>query len=710
MKSPCLPLIVVVLAVICSPQTGFGADDIFVQQPMTYSGPDYMPGQIIVKFRPGVGESVIAQINENNNANVAYRSRFADFRVLTFPETVPPQAMVNIYARNPNVEYAELNYIAHIFGAPNDPYYRYQWHLDNATHGGIGMEEAWPLSTGAGVTVAVVDTGVKLGGPDGVPASGGYDFVNGDSNPDDDNGHGTHVAGTIAQNTNNGKGVAGVAYDCSILPVKVLNRYGSGTYAQIADGIRYAADNGAKVINMSLGGSSSNSTLENAIAYAYNMGVTIVCAAGNDGASQVSYPARYDAYCIAVGATRYDETLASYSNYGSSLDLTAPGGDTSVDQNGDGYGDGVLQETFQKGKWGYWFFQGTSMAAPHVSGVAALVISEGIASSPAEVRNVLQSTAKDKGAAGRDDTYGWGIVDAYRALGGGANKPPTAGFTYSATDLTVTFTDTSTDSDGTVRAWSWNFGDGQSSTEQNPSHTYASSATYTVTLTVTDDDGATNTAFQSVTVTQTTTNTPPVASFSYRPTDLTVIFTDTSRDSDGTVTAWSWDFGDRTTPSTEQSPTHTYASSGTYTVTLTVRDDDGATNTTSQSVTVTASSTVSELFVFLPSEMAFTQRKAGPNYFVTASVLVQVVDKGGGGVEGATVTGQWSGNAGNLASGVTGSGGFVELVSSEVKTRASSLTFTLTVTSVEKSGWTYNDIDPWLTDTWNSPGSKSFGF
>ena len=238
----------------------------------------------------------------------------------------------------------------------------------------------------------------------------GYDFVENESHANDDNGHGTHVTGTIAQSTDNDEGVAGVAFNCSIMPVKVLNRYGSGTYADVADGIIFAADNGAHVINLSLGGSSPSTTLENACAYAYQNGVTIVCAAGNDGEETVSYPAAYDDYCIAVGATRYDETLSYYSNYGNSLDLVAPGGDLNIDQNEDEYSDGILQQTFSGNtqNFGYWFYQGTSMAAPHVSGVVALLISSGAAITPDEVRSALQETAEDLGDPGRDDIYGWG--------------------------------------------------------------------------------------------------------------------------------------------------------------------------------------------------------------------------------------------------------------------------------------------------------------
>ena len=152
----------------------------------------------------------------------------------------------------------------------------------------------------------------------------------------------------------------------------------------------------------------------------------MIASSGNDGTESVDYPAAYDDYVIAVGATRYDETRASYSDYGSSLDLVAPGGDVYADQNEDGYGDGVLQQTFKPYEtfvvkadptdWGYWFFDGTSMAAPHVSGVAALLLAQDPTLTPDQIRNALESTAEDLGNPGRDDTYGWGLIDAQAAL------------------------------------------------------------------------------------------------------------------------------------------------------------------------------------------------------------------------------------------------------------------------------------------------------
>jgi len=166
--------------------------------------------------------------------------------------------------------------------------------------------------------------------------------------------------------------------------------------------------------------------LEDAVAYAYNNGVVVIAASGNDGAASVHYPAAYDDYVIAVGATCYNETRASYSDYGSSLDLVAPGGDVYADENEDTYADGVLQQTFEPylsfvdkadpTSWAYYFFDGTSMATPHVSGVAALLLALDSTLTPDQIRDALESTAEDLGDDGRDDFYGWGLIDAKAAL------------------------------------------------------------------------------------------------------------------------------------------------------------------------------------------------------------------------------------------------------------------------------------------------------
>lgn len=540
---------------------------------------------------------------------VKYKGDSKPFRVVKLPAGKSIWQAKREFESKKEVEYAEPNYIAHAFMVPNDPYYKYQWHMYNSVYGGINMQAAWDVSQGLGVKVAVVDTGVAYENygiykqaPDlaGTSFAPGYDFVNNDTHPNDDNGHGTHVAGTIAQTTNNNLGVTGVAFRATIMPVKVLDKNGAGTYANVAAGIIWAADNGAQVINLSLGGSADSTTLKNAVAYAYNKGVTIVAAAGNDGTSVISYPAAYDDYVIAVGATRYDQTLAYYSNYGFSLDLVAPGGDLRVDQNNDGYGDGVLQQTFGRrvDKFGYYFYQGTSMAAPHVSGVAALVISNGVAS-PNNVRAALQTTAEDLGTPGWDSTYGWGLVDAAKALTyvpGPVDNPPTVSITSPLNGATVSGTVAVTaDVADDVGVAQVDFYLGPTLIGTDTVAPYGVSwdsttvvdGTYTLTATAIDTIG--QTASHSVSVLVDNVNDPPVANAGPDQTGYTgqtLTFDGSGSTDDGTIVSYAWDFGDGATAS-GVSVTHAYSVEGTYTVTLTVTDNGGLTAQDTAVVTIT---------------------------------------------------------------------------------------------------------------------------
>ena len=396
---------------------------------------EYIPGRIVVKFKAAISTQAKEAANREHGTAMLPVASDAPFMLLEFPAGKSVAEMVSAYRKDPRVVYAEPDYIVRACWQPNDALYPSQWHLDNDEYGGIHMEEAWGVETGdPEVIVAVLDSGVAY--EDYEDAKGqyyqapdlgntsfvaGYDFINGDNHPNDDFGHGTHVTGTIAQSTNNNVGVAGVAFGCSIMPVKVLDEIGYGSNTTVANGIYWATDHGARVINMSLGGPNYSFALQEACAYAYSHGVTLVAAAGNEGngLNRPYYPAAYDDYVIAVGATRYDETRARYSNTGSYLDLAAPGGDKRVDQNGDGSGDGVLQQTFTEGhptQLGYIYMEGTSMATPHVAGVAALLISHGTATTPDEVRDAIEASAEDKGTPGWDELYGWGLVDAYAAL------------------------------------------------------------------------------------------------------------------------------------------------------------------------------------------------------------------------------------------------------------------------------------------------------
>ncbi|WP_373481239.1 S8 family peptidase [Geminocystis sp.] len=299
------------------------------------------------------------------------------------------------------VEYIEPNYIYHSLEVPNDPAYTQQWNLRS-----INIEQAWDETKGEGIAVAVIDTGVtKVPDFDQTQFVEGYDFVNNRVDAQDDVGHGTHVAGTIAQSTNNNYGVAGIAYKAKIMPLKVLGVSG-GSVADIAEAIRFAADNKADVINMSLGGGGDSQLMRDAIKYAHDKGVVIIAAAGNENRNSASFPARYPEV-ISVAATDSIGEKAPYSNFGAGIDISAPGGS----QTGK-----IIQETItgDNQKTAFIGFQGTSMASPHVAGVAALIKSTGI-ENPDEVREILVKSAR-KIEKDPLNHYGAGQLDAAKSV------------------------------------------------------------------------------------------------------------------------------------------------------------------------------------------------------------------------------------------------------------------------------------------------------
>ncbi|HEX2192260.1 MAG TPA: S8 family serine peptidase [Acidimicrobiales bacterium] len=319
--------------------------------------------------------------------------------------------------------------------APNDPLFERQWNLPL-----IQIPEAWAVSRGAGATVAVLDTGVayedyddgrysyrKMPGFSRTRFAPGYDFVDQDEHPNDNLGsdparaaHGTHAAAVVAETTNEGRGTASVAPGATIMPVRVLDWDGNGEVAAIAAGIRFAADNGAQVVVMSLAGTDTGPVAE-AVSYAAAKGVVLVAPSGNQGAAEIRFPASHPDV-ISVGAVTPDRNRAYYSNYGPGLDLVAPGGDLSRDLTGDGDPDGIRQGTFVEKLDGFCYCQkeGTSSAAPHVGGVAALLVASGLATTPAQVRHALLSSALDLGAPGPDPIFGAGLVRASDALSAAA--------------------------------------------------------------------------------------------------------------------------------------------------------------------------------------------------------------------------------------------------------------------------------------------------
>jgi serine protease len=404
---------------------------------------------------------------------------YADFNIVTIDDNADPEVTAAAFAQQPDVEYAQARYRMHPMFVPNDPLYSQQWN-----YAAIDMEDAWDLNRGAtpSIVVAVIDSGVAyrnavlrrnvpawrasngvtvfsfpalgvidipfaaapdLAGADRFVAP--RDFIWNDTDPLDLDGHGTHVAGTIGQLTNNNIGVAGMAFNVRIMPVKVIDSLwddilGSpfeGTDDVVARGVRYAVDNGAKVLNMSFGRSGPPTPLlQEALIYATTHGAFVSIAAGNDfeQGNPTEWPAAYANSIqgvVAVGSIGRDRQRAYYSSTGSYVELAAPGGNQRVG----GTTGGILQQTFDfnfvetyvngPARYGpprfdifaYQFFQGTSMAAPHVSGFAALLMQQGI-TSPAAVEAAMEQFSTDLGPAGRDDQYGYGLINPRASLRG----------------------------------------------------------------------------------------------------------------------------------------------------------------------------------------------------------------------------------------------------------------------------------------------------
>ncbi|MBD2437707.1 S8 family peptidase [Nostoc sp. FACHB-110] len=338
---------------------------------------------------------------DRQRLNQLKKSQFAkatEFIEPNFIYTIPPEPKATSLGELPQPQDNEAK---PALTGPNDPYYSKQWNLHK-----ISAEGAWSQTKGNGITVAVIDTGItQVRDLKETKFVQGYDFVNDREQATDDNGHGTHVAGTVAQATNNQYGVAGIAYEATLMPLKVLNEYGGGTVADIAEAIKFAADKGADVINMSLGGGGESQLMKDAVDYAHRKGVVIIAAAGNESANGASYPARYP-HVIGVSSFGPDGEKAEYSNYGAGVDISAPGGSEAGK---------ILQETIdENGQSTFLGLQGTSMASPHVAGVAALIKASGI-KEPDEILTVLKQSARVMPDDGLN-YYGAGQLNAEAAV------------------------------------------------------------------------------------------------------------------------------------------------------------------------------------------------------------------------------------------------------------------------------------------------------
>ena len=414
------------------PQEGLTSTDRFMQ----WSEDEIVPNRILVQRRDGIRSNIRFQ---NQELRLLRDMTMLDFQEIEIPDGVDYRDVLQemwdsgeytvaepVLTRS-LPEYDIMPFSGEFNRAPNDPYYQFQTNMD--------IVQATDVSdTGTNIVVAVIDTGVATGGSDTpINMIAGYDFVNDDNDATDDEGHGTHVAGTIAQATNNGVGAIGVSPDVDIMPLKVLDSSGNGFSTDTIAALEYALENGADVVNLSLGATSGSTAEEAAVDALVNAGVAVIAANGNDGqqSNGINFPAAYT-NSIAVSATDFAGEISDYSNAGPQTDLAAPGGDMDlVDTNGDGFADqwtdldedgqpdGIIQETINGGSFNYYFYEGTSMACPHVAGAFAALMSAGATASEAE--SFLKSTAEDLGATGDDILYGAGeiriqdAIDAYTA-------------------------------------------------------------------------------------------------------------------------------------------------------------------------------------------------------------------------------------------------------------------------------------------------------
>jgi serine protease len=423
--------------------------------PNVHAGSAYVPNEVIVRYARSATRTVRAAAQRATGAGEPHV--FAPYtRVLKIHDGESVAATIAQLERRPGVVAAYPNVIAHASYVPNDQgqpggapggWQGVQWNFSPEV--GVNAPAAWDRLNavgrpgGLGVKVAVLDTGVAYASRRGYRRSPdllnrfvkGFDFVDEDAYPDDLNGHGTHVASTIAETTGNSYGVTGLAYGVRLIPVRVLDRAGTGDSVAISAGLRYAARKGAKVINLSFEFDSSVTRgqipdILDALRYARRKGALVIGASGNFSAHAVAYPARAGDV-MSVGATTEHLCQADYSNSGSNLDISAPGGGLDADIPGDPHcrpgtepaGRDIYQMTYSTRSVRHFGlpggYVGTSMAAPHVSATAALAIASGVIGrnpSPAQVEARLKATARDLGTPGPDSRYGAGMVDAARAV------------------------------------------------------------------------------------------------------------------------------------------------------------------------------------------------------------------------------------------------------------------------------------------------------
>ena len=380
--------------------------------PTVSSAGEVVPGEVVVKFHDPTAAARVAQARGLAVVAAVGAPAKGMPAVLTTAGRPVDQVLAELRA-DPSVEYAEPSYRVQVVidgvtaaVGVNDPKTAGQYSLDQ-----MRVRDAWALEKGGNGVVAVLDTGVQANHQD---LSGrvlaGYDFVNDDTNAADDNGHGTWVAGIIAAKPNDGYGIAGISWSDKILPVKIMTREGTGSTSDLISGIRWAADHGATVINMSVGGFPYTQGVQDAINYAWNKRVVLVGAAGNNNRDEKFYPASM-ANVVSVSATQVNDEFSFWSSYGAAVDVSAPGSSVQTTNC-------TVCTYADHNTWGsHTYISGTSFATPNVAGVVALIRARYPTWTPQQVVDRLFGTVDDRGYAGWDKRYGRGRVNAYRALG-----------------------------------------------------------------------------------------------------------------------------------------------------------------------------------------------------------------------------------------------------------------------------------------------------